>query len=152
MIPPFQSDGNLPPGIHTATWEEIAQRFGGNPQRAYLLAGLRRAVGILENAGCRRVYINGSFVTSKAHPGDFDASWETEGVDFSKVAPILLDRDDLLNRERRRQKAEFGGELIPEGFFGMTPLAFFQKDDRSGQRKGIVAINLGEGSHESNGY
>ena len=28
MIPPFNDDGYLPPGIHPATLEEIAARFG----------------------------------------------------------------------------------------------------------------------------
>jgi hypothetical protein len=28
MIPAFNDDGYLPPGIHTATLEEIAVRFG----------------------------------------------------------------------------------------------------------------------------
>jgi len=28
MIPPFTESGWLPPGIHPATLEEIAQRFG----------------------------------------------------------------------------------------------------------------------------
>ena len=73
MIPPFQADGNLPPGTHTATWGEVARRFGGNPRRDWLLAGLRRALDNPQSAGCRRVYLNGSFVPSKPLPDDFDA-------------------------------------------------------------------------------
>jgi len=29
MIPPFDERGHLPPGIHPATLDEIAERFGG---------------------------------------------------------------------------------------------------------------------------
>ena len=149
MIPPFQPDGNLPPGIHPATWEEVIHRFGGNPRRQRLLAGLAIAVANLQDAGCRRVYLNGSFVTSKPFPDDFDAVWESEGVDFTRVAPLLLDRRDLLNYARRQQKRVYGGELLPDLFFGFNPLAFFQTDD-AGQPKGIVVINLGGNSDEGN--
>ena len=148
MIPPFQPDGNLPPGIHTATWEEVVDRLGGNPHRDRLLDGLRRAIANLQDSGCRRVYLNGSFVTSKPEPNDFDACWETEDVDFSKVSPIFLDRDDLIIYDRRRQQAVFGGELLPDRYFGIDFLGTFQRD-RSGQPKGIIAINLGEDSYEN---
>ena len=41
-----------------------------------LLDGLADAVALLTAAGCRRVWLNGSFVTAKDEPGDFDACWE----------------------------------------------------------------------------
>ena len=147
MIPPFQPDGNLPPGIHTATWEEVVARFGGNPQRNRLLDGLRRALSSLLDAGCPRIYLNGSFVTNKPDPNDFDVTWETEGMDFTKVAPILLDRDDLLVNERRWQLSVFGGELLPDQFFGLDYLSDFQTDP-SGQPKGVIAIDLTGDSYE----
>ena len=147
MIPPFQPDGNLPPGIHTATWEEVVARFGGNPQRNRLLDGLRRAVSSLLDAGCPRIYLNGSFVTNKPEPNDFDVTWETEGVDFTKVAPLLLDRHDILIYKRRRQQALFGGELIPDRYFGLDSLSAFQRD-RFGTPKGIIAIDLTGDNYE----
>ena len=34
MLPEFDEVGNLPPGIHRATIEEVVQRFGvGSPER-----------------------------------------------------------------------------------------------------------------------
>lgn len=121
--------------------EAVVGRFSGNPQRDRLLEGLLRAIDNPYDAGCRRVYLNGSFVTSKPEPNDFDVTWETEGVDFSKVSPMLLDRDDLLIHRCRRQQAEFGGELLPDQYFGIDSLSAFQRD-RSGQPKGIIAIDL----------
>lgn len=41
MIPPFDKRGNLPPGIHKASWSEIEARFGTTPWRRFLLVGLR---------------------------------------------------------------------------------------------------------------
>ena len=151
MIPPFQPDGNLPPGRHTATWEEVVARFGGNPQRNRLLDGLRRAVSSLQAAGCPRIYLNGSFVTDKPDPDDFDGCWVSEGVDFTRVAPLFLDRNDLFVHRRRRQLAEFGGELIPDVFYWTGVVEFFQKDEH-GNPKGVILIELGaigdESSHD----
>jgi len=142
-IPIFDTDtGALPPGIHVATWAEITGRFGGTPRRLKLLAGLRRACDSLRQAGCSRVYLDGSFVTSKEEPNDFDGCWSAQGVDASKLDPALLD----FTGKRDVQKAAFGGELFPAEFavgtFGGRFLDFFQQD-REGRPKGIVAIDLG---------
>src|SRR5947209_15931952 len=75
VIPVFDSSGKLPPGIHTAAWKQIVARLGFTARRKQLLKGLREALGLLKFAGCRFVYVNGSFVTSKPEPADFDACW-----------------------------------------------------------------------------
>jgi len=73
MIPPFNDDGYLPPGIHRATIEEVAERFGaGSEVRRAQLEGLREAVELARRAGVRRFVINGSFVTEKIEPNDVD--------------------------------------------------------------------------------
>ena len=41
-----------------------------------MAAGIRSAIDNLKEAGCLTVYINGSFVTAKQVPNDFDACWE----------------------------------------------------------------------------
>jgi hypothetical protein len=112
-----------------------------------LLAGLKAALDSLRQADCTRVYLDGSFVTTKREPNDFDACWEMAGVDFA-----ILDRCDptLLDWSNRRaaQKAAFGGVLfIVESAadpWGTPYLEFFQRDRNSGAPKGIVAINLGD--------
>ncbi len=43
--------------------------------------GLRSALESLEGAGCRTAYVDGSFVTAKELPNDFDACWEEVGLD-----------------------------------------------------------------------
>jgi hypothetical protein len=143
MIPPFEASGNLPPGVHTATWPELASYFGTTPHRRALLAGLRAAVEALRAAGCRRVYIDGSFVTAKRRPNDFDGCWDMEGVDPDQLDPVLLTFD----RGRAAQKAKYRGELFPaqfmEGASGTTFLDFFQLD-KEGSPKGIVALDLQE--------
>lgn len=142
MIPDFDPvTGNLPSGEHTATWQELVERFGHTPWRQKLLAGLRDALGLLKAAGCVRAYIDGSFVTAKDEPGDFDACWDAEGVDFDRLDERLLTFD----RGRATQKAAFLGELFiadvradPQG----TLFRDFFQTDREGRRKGIVVIDM----------
>ena len=83
----------------------------------------------LRAAGCRTIYINGSFVTDKLNPNDFDACWDVEGVDLDYLrtnAPTLLNLHD----KRAAQKAKYRGELFPSELIaddtGLTFLEFFQ--------------------------
>ncbi|MGH9601215.1 MAG: DUF6932 family protein [Terriglobales bacterium] len=142
MIPSFQAGGNLPPGVHKGTWEEIRARFGGNPHRRKLLRGLRKAFKSLKAAGCRTVFLDGSFVTAKDLPPDYDACWDVKGVVPNRLDPVFLD----FSRGRAAQKAKYLGEFfpadLPEGASGKAFLEFFQTDKETGRRKGIVAIDL----------
>lgn len=148
MLPPLDRvTGNLPPGVHEVSWSEIVGRFGYTPHRLALLSGLKAALDVLCQAGCQRAYLDGSFVTAKQAPNDFDACWEMNGVDFDRLEqlePVLL---DWRNR-RAAQKARFGGELfIAESAadpWGTTYLDFFQRDRDTAAEKGIVALALGE--------
>ena len=142
MLSAFNDDGNLPPGVHKATWREFVARFGTTRRRRELLRGLKQALNSLWVAGCRTVYIDGSFVTAKRAPGDFDACWDLNGVDPELLDPVLLTFDS----GRATQKAKYRGELFPaqmrEGGSGQTYLEFFQIDRETGDPKGIVAIDL----------
>lgn len=142
-IPAFQTDGNLPPGVHWGVWSEIEVRFGHSHHRRGLLRGLREAAEHLLRAGCKTVFIDGSFVTAKEQPGDFDACWDVDGVDPDGLDPVFFDFDN----GRAAQKARFGGEFfpaqLPEGLSGKTFLEFFQSDRDTGNPKGIVGIDLG---------
>ena len=143
MLPPFDEAGNLPPGIHWATWQEFSERFGMTLHRRRLLIGLREALLALRRAGCRTVYVDGSFVTAKSTPGDYDGCWEPKGVSLDKLDPVFLD----FSNKRAAQKAKYGGEMFtagsPAGPAGRTFLEFFQQD-LEGNPKGIVAFSLQE--------
>ena len=143
MIPGWSTNGNLPPGVYFATWQEIEDRLGFNPRRRRMLRGFRQACEELRKAGCRLVYLDGSFVTRKKHPGDFDACWDVRNVDDARLDPVFWD----FSRGRAAQKQRFLGELfaaqLPEGATGRAFVDFFQVNKMNGEPKGILAIRLG---------
>jgi hypothetical protein len=143
VIPAFDAGGNLPPGIHPTTWDEVVTRYAINTRRRELADGLLDALRSLKHAGCQTAYLDGSFVTAKELPGDFDACWEVAGVNAGRLDRVLLDFSD----RRAAQKARYGGELFPAETAaepaGTTFLDYFQRDRDTGQPKGIIAIDLG---------
>lgn len=141
MIPDQQSNGNLQSGIHMASWQEFTNRFGYNDYRKTLLKGLKKALTNLREAGCLDVYINGSFITSKELPKDFDGCWNWGGVDEDKIDNVLLE----FANERATQKKKYGGELFPnfiEGASQISFLEYFQRDKYTKEPKGIIQIDL----------
>lgn len=142
MIQEFDQCGNLPPGIHHATWTEIVTRYGTSTHRRELLDGLLDALRSLKAAGCRIAYLDGSLVTAKEHPGDFDACWESTGVLVDRLDPEMCDFSDKC----AAQKARYGGELYPADWpaqaDGTTFRDLFQRDRVTKQPKGIVAVDL----------
>jgi hypothetical protein len=144
MIPDFDPGGNLPPGIHATTWAQFIERFGTNARRQRLISGLKRALDSLKQAGCNRAYIDGSFVTAKERPNDFDACWDPVGVDPIILNPILL----RFENQRQLQKIVFYGELFPSHWpatiAGQRFVEFFQTDKNTVDPKGIVAFNVQE--------
>ena len=131
----------LPPGIHDATMNEVKQRYAFNFERMRLLRGFEAGVNALQRAGCVAVFLNGSFVTEKSTPGDFDACWDPLGVDATKLEPALLD----FSNRRERQKGLYGGEFFPSSASAdaeSTFLEYFQTDKYTGGAKGIIRIQL----------
>ncbi len=135
----------LPPGIHWATMDEVAVRFATSPHRVWLYEGLVHAVEVLTRAGCRHLYLDGSFVTAKESPGDYDGCWDPTGVVAAKLDPVLLD----FTNGRAAQKRKYRGELFiagaPNGPDG-TFLEFFQVEKHTGAAKGIIGVPLGNGN------
>ena len=134
----------MPTGIHRATWDEIYRRFGTNAHRRELLEGLKIALYSLKRAGCKVVYLDGSFVTSKQFPNDVDCVWEPDGVDITRLDYAFL----CTQPGRARQKVIFRGDYFPSFIIETDSrrpfLEFFQTDRETGERKGIVEIRLEE--------
>ena len=145
LVPISGSPWNvLPPGVHTATLAEIESTFAYNPRRRALFGGLVAATVHLGSVGCRRILLDGSYVSAKPLPGDYDACWDPDGVDFDRLDPIFDDFDN----SRANQKARFGGEFFPSTLVevgsGAFFAEFFQIDRFTGREKGILAITLSD--------
>jgi hypothetical protein len=144
VIPEFDERGCLPPGEHAATWDELTERFGGNSVRQKLLEGLARVIPLLQHADCSRLWLNGSFITTKEEPADIDACYDR--CDISRLDLRLYPVHGL---QRREQKRDFGCEVFPAEAIAELDSSglpcsfrnFFQKD-RNESPKGIIELSL----------
>jgi hypothetical protein len=75
LIPPFTEDGLLPPGLHLASLQEVAERFGQESElRRVEMQSLEWLYHAARQAGVLRMVINGSFVTEVFEPNDVDCA------------------------------------------------------------------------------
>ena len=131
----------LPPCIHDSTFSEIKKFFANNDKRKKLFKGLRQGCYSLKSAGCSYIYLDGSYVTSKPIPVDFDVCWDPIGVNPSILDPLLLD----FSNARLAQKKKYGGEFFPANENAdqfLTFLEYFIRDKETNQEKGIIRIQL----------
>ncbi len=141
----YTENGNLEPGIHFLSLEELARQYGYTQHRMELLQGLRLAASDLRICGCSKIFIDGSFVTRKYVPNDYDACWSEQGVDIlmlKKQFGLFFD----FGNHRERQKAHYKGEWFPaKAPAQINPIVlyinFFQRD-RDDNSKGIIAIPI----------
>lgn len=132
----------LPVGFHPATLSEVEARFAFNPGRRAQFQGLVAALLNLRGAGCVRVFLDGSYVTAKPRPGDFDACWDPGGVNPAFLDPVLLTFDDHRAAQKAKYLGEFFPSTVPADAVGTLFIEFFQVDRFTGVRKGIVVIDL----------
>lgn len=145
MIPELVDIGGswkvLPFGIHNATLKEVEECFATNNKRKQLFRGLVKACESLKAAGCSTIYLDGSYVTDKDFPSDYDVCWNPINVDEKKLDPVFLD----FSNGRKKQKSKYGGEFfiassIADGSHRF--IQYFQTDKDTGLEKGVIRINL----------
>lgn len=134
------STGYLRPGTHAVSWQEVVELCGFNEYRMELLVGLRSALLNLKAAGCRKLFLDGSFVSMKVEPKDYDGAWEKHGVNLNLVDPILL----TFYNDRIDMKEKYKGELFLADDYaeGETYFRDFFRTDRIGIAKGVLHIDL----------
>jgi hypothetical protein len=144
VLPELSDEGELPPGVHVADWQELQARFGGSSSRRVWLSG--RLLALLElaatNRKLRRVFIWGSFVTAKPAPRDLDIllimdeDFEVDGIGaaaqavFDSVRAKLLFESDVF-----WARASIGPEMLD------LWLDIYQTS-RSFRKRGIVELEL----------
>ncbi len=131
----------LPPGEHKATMKEIEAHYAISAHRKHFFHGLQEGVKALRYAGCRIIFLDGSFITEKPIPKDYDICWDPIGVDTTKRDPVFLDFSNM----RKKQKDRYYGEFFPTSALadGVNFFSeFFQIDKYTGKSKGIIKISL----------
>ena len=73
-LPPFNEVGDMPEGVHLASFAEVVARFGGGTeQRREVTARLDRIRQLATSTdSLDRLIVFGSFITAKATPNDVD--------------------------------------------------------------------------------
>ena len=112
-IPPFTKEGFLPPGIHSASLNEILGRFSHASDRrqglGVLLTEVVNAAG--RYATIKRILVWGSFVTDKLEPNDLDYTLVVgAGHEFAKISPAHA--RFLLPIEAKKQYGADSGFLV----------------------------------------
>lgn len=138
MIPDWDNKGNLPPGVWTASIEEIEKRCATSENRRLLFRGFKQVIELLQAASCPEVFLNGSYVTSAATPGDYDLCYEWNGMQAAESLHAFL---TMTAEERKR--IYFGDIFVrmPSPPFFFDHVEEWQKD-RDGEIKGILRIDL----------
>jgi hypothetical protein len=116
MIPDFDDNDYLPAGIHAASLEEIAVRFGYEPElRRVQMESLHWLVDLAKRVGVRRIIVNGSFVTDKWEPNDVDC--------------VLLRAETISTRRFRRRRALGGTAIHSNGSGGTKRIRSLHRGD-----------------------
>ena len=148
MIPPFQEDGCLPPGIHETTWQEINKKLAFSPQRKRLLEGLWNGIQDLKIVGCQEIYIDGSFVRCLLEPKDIDVCYLEMNIDFKRMKedfPELLDIKEPRTAQKDKYFCEFlpsKGKVIDDNDKPYYWIEYFQKMKYLEHKKGIISLKI----------
>ena len=131
MIPPFNEHGYLPSGIHPATIDEVAARFGRESEvRRVQMESIRWLVDVARRAGINRLVLNGSFVTDVLEPND---------VDCVLLIGTGFPRDESAEAELLAGLPFLELSLVSQGDFDLLVDEFFATDRQSNE-KGLVEV------------
>lgn len=142
MIPPYDPDGDLPEGVHQATWLEFTERFCIFVRSDRRLRLCRQIEQMLQEASdshvVERIVFGGSFVSAQGEPNDFDCiivlKAETRYEDLQPFQRWVAD-----TREASRR---YGGDVfVARANHPSVPLYvdFFRVNWR-GKRVGLVEV------------
>ncbi len=109
-LPEFNSQGDLPEGLHQATLAEVLERFGpGSEARREATAVLQRIHQLVTATGkLDRFVIFGSYITAKAEPQDVDVVLVMKD-DFSLAA---CDEETRMLFDHQRAEAEVRASIF----------------------------------------
>lgn len=143
-IPDFESNGDLPIGLHQATLDEVLARFGTSTlQRQAVTKRLINVHTLAKSTGqLKRFIIYGSYITDKPNPGDVDIFLVMqEGFD-----PDTLSGESKLVFEHGESHDKLGASIfwVTQGnsFASIDFLITGWQTKRDKTRRGIIEVLL----------
>jgi hypothetical protein len=133
MIPPFNENGYLPPGVHKASLDEIAERFGRQSEmRVAQMDSVRWLVDMARRVGVERIVLNGRFATAIPEPNDVDC--------LLLVSPAFVEVEEVeIAFEDGLPFLEI--EIVSRSEFDYFVRRFFS-EDRDNIPKGMIEVIL----------
>lgn len=133
--------GNLPPGDHLASWDEVRAAFGWSPRRRLLLSRLSEVLQDLAARGVQTVWLDGSFVGGKIRPNDIDVIYDPPpGAVPSTWGPLAPQQRGALKTSHHVDLWPHPSPQSGPGPGVLQPLHDFFGRDRDGRAKGLVMI------------
>lgn len=144
LLPEFTSEGDLPVGVHSSGWNEFRSRFGTPTlRRAWLFGRLEALIALAAGTGkLRRVFVWGSFVTTKPSPKDLDILLlMSEDFEVASIAPAAQTIFDST-----RARLLFNSDVFwARESLGQETLALWletYQTSRTFRKRGIVELEL----------
>ena len=147
MVPEFDIDGDLPPGIHQATFGELERRFRRfmvSDRRIDLFALFKQLVAMTRRSGIvERLVIGGSFVTSKSEPNDIDIVIVlSHDLDFDALTPSQYAVTDRSALRRVFKTDALDIVTVRSGTAQMDLVLEFFQSKRDNKQVGVVEVKL----------
>jgi Family of unknown function (DUF6932) len=97
---------------------------------------------MLRGAGGKWLFVDGSYTTDRARPGDWDGCFIEDGIDWRAADPLLLD----ISKHRDAIRATYSCDVFvanhTETRTGKPFRDFFQ-ETLTGKPKGVLVLDLG---------
>lgn len=147
MLPKFDFDGDLPPGIHQTTIDELEQRLGRfvvSDRRIKVFTLFKHLMTMARSSGIvDRLVVGGSFVTAKAEPNDIDVVIIlSTDVDFEALTPSQYTVTDRRALRRVLKTEALDIITVRNGTTRMDLVLEFFQSTRDNKQVGVVEVKF----------
>lgn len=147
MLPEFDIDGDLPPGIHQATLDELEQllgRFLVSDRRINVFAIFKQLMVMARSSGIvDRIVVGGSFVTAKPEPNDIDVVIILSmDVDFETITASQYTVTDRRAVRRVLKSEALDIITVRDGTTRMDLVLEFFQSTRDNKQVGVVEVKF----------
>ena len=95
---------------------------------------------MIKRAGGSKIYVDGSFVTGKKIPGDWDGCYCNCEIDQSLLDPIILEYNRI--KIKNKYMCDIFADDCIETSSGVLFVDFFQEIRGDSMKKGIILLDV----------